>query len=37
VALYNGWHTRHENLTFVFRDTVLTTLDQGKGTQKVLS
>jgi hypothetical protein len=37
VAEFNGWTSRYENLTFLFRDTVLTTLDQGKGTQKVVS
>ena len=37
LAEFNGWTARYPNLTFLFRDTVLTTLDQGKGTQKVVS
>ena len=37
IAQYNGWSDRYENLTFVFRDTILTTLDTGAGTKKVVS
>ncbi|GAB4042197.1 hypothetical protein [Spirosoma litoris] len=37
ISEFNGWSARYDNLTYLFRDTVLTTLDQGKGTQKVVS
>lgn len=37
VADYNGWKKRYPRLRFQFRDTILTTLDTGAGTKKVLS
>lgn len=37
IAEYNGWKDRIPNLKFKFRDTILTTLDTGAGTQKKLS
>lgn len=37
IADYNGWKERYPNLSFRFRDTILTTLDTGAGTEKVLS
>ena len=37
VAEYNGWKERFPDLRFRFRDKILTTLDTGAGTQKVLS
>lgn len=37
AAEYNGWTEKYPNLRFRFRDVVLTTLDTGAGTKKVLS
>jgi hypothetical protein len=37
VAEYNGWKAAFPDLRFRFRDKILTTLDTGAGTQKVLS
>jgi hypothetical protein len=37
VAEFNGWKARFPNLRFRFRDTLLTTLDTGAGTQETLS
>lgn len=37
VAEYNGWKAAIPNLSFRFRDTILTTLDTGAGTAKKLS
>ncbi|OIN59812.1 hypothetical protein [Arsenicibacter rosenii] len=37
IAEYNGWKAAFPNLTFRFRDTILTTLDTGAGTKKVVS
>lgn len=37
AAEYNGWTAKYPNLQFKFRDVVLTTLDTGAGTKKVLS
>ncbi|MEZ0485434.1 hypothetical protein [Fibrella aquatica] len=35
VAEYNGWYERYPDLTFNFKDTILTTLDTGGSTQAV--
>ncbi|GAB3550549.1 hypothetical protein [Spirosoma fluminis] len=37
VAEYNGWKARFPDLRFRFRDKILTTLDTGAGTKKILS
>lgn len=37
VAEYNGWKARYPFLQFRMQDVILTTLDAGKGTQKVVS
>lgn len=37
IAEYNGWKDRYPGFELRFKDVILTTLDQGKGTQKVLS
>lgn len=37
IAEYNGWKADYPNLSFRFRDTILTTLDTGAGTKKVIS
>lgn len=37
VAEFNGWKEHFPNLRFRFRDTILTTLDTGAGTEKKLS
>ncbi|MBO0946945.1 hypothetical protein [Fibrella forsythiae] len=35
VAEYNGWYDRYPDLTFSFKDTILTTLDTGASTAEV--
>lgn len=37
IAEYNGWKTKYPDFKFIHIDKVLTTLDTGKGTQKVVS
>ncbi|GAB3177640.1 hypothetical protein [Telluribacter humicola] len=37
AAEFNGWTTKYPNLKFRHRDVILTTLDTGAGTKKVLS
>ncbi|WP_020597864.1 hypothetical protein [Spirosoma panaciterrae] len=37
VAEYNGWKQAFPDLRFRFRDKILTTLDTGAGTKKILS
>lgn len=37
AAEFNGWKKRHPRGRFQFRDTILTTLDTGAGTKKIVS
>lgn len=37
IAKYNGWTDKYPRMRFVFEDTILTTLDEGKSTESLLS
>ncbi|WP_028665942.1 hypothetical protein [Runella zeae] len=37
VAKYNGWLRRYPDLKFIFKDTILTTLNTGKSTESIVS
>jgi len=37
IAKYNGWKDKYPFLRFEFQDTILTTLDKGKGTETAVN